>query len=1013
MQKNNWRILAIGLTLLFIAVSGAFAQTEELSLSLADQLIAEKRYDAAIRVLTEYGKLHPQEFDKVQTRLQRIVKARDEYNVLTEQLVQVLRTDPNNLELILSLSRQIENLEHEPNQVVGDFIQKTRELTLFSYNQSQLENIFTEGRALLDQQNYTSALSTYSSGMNLYREEFYDAQYGDLLYSEVEDDVRTVSQSVRDFNALQTQVLNMLVEFERIIGQTSGFSGLENLSRIYNDIESALHELLLVRNTLANAGLSLQNQSNLLRQIDNSQGDASYLPFLVRLIEGRSSENVQEGMLGTMDSLWLRARDGVLSSLIVLTDNNYRNALSMGRQNLFVRSEEEFNGVLAFNDMVLRTILWENQKEALAVPTFIVVNDELVEQKHLTMYYQHYALLESVPLIVAAQNDTLTFRSMLGPGFSSLANWQNGYLRAEEAIPQEENLLAQFNTFEEAMRNELTVVEEKGNELNALKNQIGVNFDHNIYLYEARSYYNTLLTSIFNQQRDSVQRRYTIANGELDKRRAQRQSEFDEANALIAGIRREDSMLESLARYPMEANAILSGLLANIPEDMQSAQVVIQQYSEEVPTIRNSSEITALQVAAGSILTRLESLEDSALSLSSRAQNLAGEANSLKLDGDRLVEEALAAMNQNSLEMARDLLRRATDQYDASLAIQESVSLRSMRDSQLIGYYDEINRRENVLILVQVRRLVDQAKSDFNLQNFERADDALSEAKNLYLRTNSETSEEILYWQGIVRNALSLRSGTTIPSTAPLYSEMSQLLRDAYLAYETGSRLFSQNQRSEGMTRLNDARQKLQEVRLVFPLNEEAGILGLRIDQLIDPGFNQNFQRQLDTAFQAVMQESSIEAYATLKNLAVINPNYPGINNLLYRAGVHFGEIIPPPSAAEVARSNQLNASARAIIDSNVQSQFSAALEMLNEAIRLNPGNNTTAQLIDRVETLLGGTSTIMVSADKERYNMAVREFQMGNRLIAQRIVDELLANPRNQNSSELIQLKERIEAFL
>jgi tetratricopeptide (TPR) repeat protein len=162
-----------------------------------------------------------------------------------------------------------------------------------------------------------------------------------------------------------------------------------------------------------------------------------------------------------------------------------------------------------------------------------------------------------------------------------------------------------------------------------------------------------------------------------------------------------------------------------------------------------------------------------------------------------------------------------------------------------------------------------------------------------------------------------------------------------------------------------------------------------------------------------VLQERSVEAYATLKNLSVIDPNYPGIRNMLYDAGVAMGEIIPPPSAAEIARSNQLNVSARAIIDSNVQSQFSAALEMLNEAIQLNPDNNVTAQLIDRVGILLGGTSTIMVNEDKERYNAAVREFQMGNRLAAQRIVDELLTNPRNRNSSELIQLKERIEAFL
>ncbi|MDR2900989.1 MAG: hypothetical protein LBV20_05675 [Treponema sp.] len=1016
MQGNKikfWQILAIGLTLGFIVVSGAFAQTGDLSLSQADQLIAEKKYDAAIKVLTEYGKQHPDEFDQVQKRLQGIVRTRDEYNILAQQLLDVLKNDPNNQERIITLTRQIENLELEPNPVIGDFIKKTRELTLFTYNRAQLDEILSKGRDFLDRNNYSAALSMYSTGTSLYREEFYDAQYGDLVYSEVENDLQTINQSINEFNMIQSRVVTTLAEFETVAARTAGFLGLTELVRVFTDMETVLRDLISIRNSLSNAGASLQNQSTMLRQIDDTQGDAAYLPFLVRLIEGRSSENVPEGMLGTMDSLWLRARDSVLSSVIELTNESYRSALSIGKQSLFARSEQEFNGVLGFNDMILKTILWENQKEGLLVPAFIVVDGELVEQKYLAEYYQHYALSKSVPHIIAAQNSNTEFRAMQGAGFFSVLRWRDGLLAAADAIPQEENILLQFVDFEQEINNRLAAMEESESELNVIKNETGVDFDADIYLNEARSHYDSLLLAIFDQQKASVQRRYTIANGELDKRRARRQSEFGEANVLITGITRDDSELESLARYPIEANRILTELINDIPDDIQNGNDLIQQYSEELSSIGRSPEIVTLQHTAAAIVMTMENLRSSASMLSNRALNLAGEANSLKLDGDRLIEEALAAMNQNNFAMARDQLRRASDQYDASLSIQESASLRTLRDTQLINYYDEINRRENVLILVQVRRLVDQAKADFNLQNFERADDAISEAKTLYLRTNSETSEEILYWQGIVRNALSLRSGTVIPSTAPLYSEMSQLLRDAYLAYENGSRLFNQNQRAAGTVSLNEARQKLQEVRLIFPLNEEAGILGLRIDQLIDPGFNQKFQNLLDTAFQSVMRESSVEAYATLKNLSVINPNYPGIRNFLYQAGVHFGEIIPPPSAAAIARSNQLNASARVIIDSNVQSQFSAALEMLNEAIRLNPGNNTTAQLIDRVETLLGGTSTIMVSADKEKYNTAVREFQMGNRLIAQRLVDELLMNPRNRNSSELIQLKERIEAFL
>lgn len=1010
---KSWRILAIGLTLLFVAVSGAFADDGEISLPRADQLIREKRYDAAIRVLTEYGTRHPEEFDKVQTRLREIVRARDEYNVLTERLIDVLRNDPENYELILSITNRIENIEPEPNEVVGEFVRRTRQLALFTLNRNRLDQILQEGRNFIDRMEYSAALSVYSSGTDLYREEFYAAQYGDLVYSEIENDMRLIRESIAEFNRIQERIVSVLAEFEHVISQDSVLGELEAVSRVFNEVETSLGSLMTVRNTLANAGYSIQSQSALLRQIDDSQGDASHLPFLLRLIEGRPTETVQEGMLGAMDSLWLRVRDSVLLSLIMLSNNNYQRAVDLGRQSLFVRSEQQFTGVMTLNDMIEKTILWENQKEGLSVPVFIVVDGAMVTQKHLPEYFQFYAMSRSVSHIIAAQDANMTLRTLQAPGFNSVWQWRDGIIAAAEAISREERIFVQFDNFAGEIRAGLSALEETGSALYAVRIETGAAFDYNIYLNEARSYYNTLLASAFDQQTASVQRRYTIANGELDKRRAARQAEFDEANVLIAGISTGEGDDAQLLRYPTEANTLLTELLEIISEDIQSGNDLIGQYSGERPEMKNAAEIAALQTDAGNIVLRLESLRDLAGRTSLQAEALIGEANSLKLDGDRLVEEALAAMNQNNFTAARDQLRRASNQYDESLRIQESEQLRRLRDNQLISYYDEINRRENAIILVQVRRLIDQAKSDFNLQNFERADDALSQAKDLYLRTNSETSEEILYWQGIVRNALSLRSGTTIPSTAPLYSEMSQLLRDAYLAYESGSALFNQNRRSEGTARLNDARQKLQEVRLVFPLNEEAGILSLRIDQLIDPGFEEKFRSQVDAAFQLVMQESSVEAYATLKNLSVIHPDYPGMNNLLYRAGVHFGEIIPPPSAAEIARANQLNDSARRIIDNNIQAQFSTALEMLNESIRLNPGNNTTAQLIDRVNTLMGGSSTIMVSADKQKYNTAVREFQLGNRLIAQRLVDELWANPRNRNSSELIQLKERIEAFL
>ena len=80
-----------------------------------------------------------------------------------------------------------------------------------------------------------------------------------------------------------------------------------------------------------------------------------------------------------------------------------------------------------------------------------------------------------------------------------------------------------------------------------------------------------------------------------------------------------------------------------------------------------------------------------------------------------------------------------------------------------------------------------------------------------------------------------MKTGRVIPPTAPLYPEMSQMLSIAHQYFDSGSAKIKKGQKAEGVELLEQAKKKLQEVQLVYPLNQEASLLTLRIDQLIDP----------------------------------------------------------------------------------------------------------------------------------------------------------------------------------
>jgi hypothetical protein len=266
----------------------------------------------------------------------------------------------------------------------------------------------------------------------------------------------------------------------------------------------------------------------------------------------------------------------------------------------------------------------------------------------------------------------------------------------------------------------------------------------------------------------------------------------------------------------------------------------------------------------------------------------------------------------------------------------------------------------------------------------------------------------------MVRGALSLRSGRVILPTAPLYPEMSQLLSAATRDYEEGVRYINTGSRSSGLAKFGDARRKTREVKLMFPVNQEAGMLELRMDQVTDPGvFIASFDQRMRDAI-AGTKRRSIESFAELQNLAEINPGYPGIAAILVQAEIDMGRRPPPLNPRDLARSRDLAASARRILDGNITTQFEVALAQVNEALTLNPNNTDAMPVKDRLLTRMSAPGAIVLnSQDETEYQRAVRELQQGNNLVALSIVERLLQNPQNRNITKVLDLQRRIQSIL
>ena len=328
----------------------------------------------------------------------------------------------------------------------------------------------------------------------------------------------------------------------------------------------------------------------------------------------------------------------------------------------------------------------------------------------------------------------------------------------------------------------------------------------------------------------------------------------------------------------------------------------------------------------------------------------------------------------------------------------------------------EIAKRENDRVVKDVRNLIEEAKVSYYTGDFPGAEDILNRAKSRWSVTHIEENPEIEKWAGIVGTAMMVNSGRTIPVTAPLYPEMSQLLSLANQYYEQGHTEIQNGNREEGIALLNEALDKIADVKMVYPLNQESNLLSLKINRLLDSdSFDKMFKRMFENAKRDYkITDKTGDCYNDLISLYEINPDYPGLKDLIYQVELYLGIRMPPVKESDKVKSRELTAEAEEIYNSKNTAMYPVALEQLDQALELWSDNSQAVALKDRIQISVGGSETVVLSSQDERiYKQAVAELQNGNTLLAASYVNRLMEKPENRKSSKVIALDERIKSLL
>ncbi len=1001
-KKIIKRVFAGLVLLLTLMPLSAFGR-KEARFTEIDAHIEERDYSKALMLLQEYIIDYPEDFDSAQKRIQRIIESRALYSAKADELINVIVHEPTNDQKKLQMIAELEALEKNPSQASVDFIKQTKAAAQFTYFRSLFDEIMLKGSNEITEGTYANAVQTFYSGLNLYQEDFFEYNYGkdytDPVVSQLAILERTTSQFTADYNTL-------INSYNALIAQLS-VGTVFTVQESYKNFEKDFTNFSLSQHAINQAGLVFQTLFMQLSAKDKNLTEASFLPFAYRFIRGKT-DSPTTGIIAAYNIQWDILIPSVKSLFNSFIQKTYGQSIT---DSLLLPLLTDQKNTLQQSLLQTKTLL----DTAMQISNLYGLRENfdgtqdtdkdnlfINDAQYLTELYDYFiAQLKILEDITLERNNFSSFMTSI----SKEADLTSSY--GKEVFSSTQRYLSLLNEAE-AIQNNAQILSARASptwrrEFNALQQLI-----EKTSAFVRANMQETWLAFALYAESHAL----TTSAPYFDN--------FSHAESLLNPLLVQDPQTFATITHPKESSTVLNTVLSTIDAQLAS----LQEKSKLITQVSNlsgdlyNSELQTKNTTIQNLITQLSQIKTQSLDYMALANERIMLSERAKNEAILRYNQAIQALNNNNFQLARENLQRSRIKYNESLSYQESSDLRAQSDKLLLDLGNNIARAENEVIVREVRQLKTEAKNAYYQGNFERAENLLSQAQSRWFTTNVEPDIEITNLFSLVGTALSMKTGRTISTSAPLYPEMSQILSLAKQYFEQGKDLIAKGDKTQGINILNEAKQKLRELQLVYPLNQDASLLTLRIDQVIDPdAFDSLFDQKFNAAkadFRTTDKRQT--AYADLLDLYAINPRYKGLGDFIYQAEIELGIKIKPPDQKALAESAKLTKEAAAVINTSSRDEIalSAALAKLNTAIEKNPDNEEAMVLKDRIQTIIGGKASVVLSSESETlYQRAVQELQKGNTLQAAALVTQLLQKKENQNSSKIIDLKKKVDSLL
>ena len=939
-------------------------------------MIKQKKQDLAIEEIIDILEHHPESLNRATDSLKKAMQNQEVFVKAFLQIISQLYEDPDNLDRILLIIDNLEKLNTAMDPQMQDFLKNLKGSSLSAANKIKFNKIMKDGIELIKAGKYAEASSQFAKGYTI----CYAAYNIDYAQTErlalTKEALKTIKGTTSRIRREEPKLVQGISNYRLMLRQDA----LKIDNEVVEELEAQIKAMdAIAGDVFANAKVL----NGFLAEDRNKEGfkEDSFLPYSTRITMGRSKAEYYEGMQGATDAAVLVRLGGLQNYILSLFRKTFENSFEKFKFGSSF-SQSSIKKMKIYLEEYERCIKWieEVNKEN----TQFISNQDETKGK-LAQLYSIKGMLDETLLLYdrffAVNEHTYKDRT-----FGDGENLKD--------ITELSSIFTSIIPINSSLQKYSFETMKQGKEgLLKLQSKLSVS-----------------IAELFQERLD----RYAdVKNADGKELYSQDLVAFEETKKLIDGIKKNEDGSQDLLKYPTQAIAQFEKQEKKILEDIKSLQDVTNIISGSSKNIEGKLSTKKSLDGIRENIQNLNTLLGNIKDLVANANDSLFRMNLAKQEADYRYNEALKQFKNNEFANARDNVTRSQEKSNDALNLQDDDKYRAMVDERLAKLGLEINQRENEAVVKEVRSSLDQAKKLYFNGNFGEAESLLTSAKNRWHTTNIEENEELQNWISITQTASVMKTGRTIPQSATLYPQMSQLLSNSKQLFNEASKAMKTD-RKEALKRLNEARNNLRQVLLVYPLNEEAGQLNLRIDQLIDP---ENFSAQVKKKIEKIRSDykrSPQTYYAELLNLYIMDKNFPGIAKLKDEVEIYLGIKIIPPDTSAIDQSLALTNEADAIFKSGNKARYSVALQRLNQAIRLNPNNERASLLKDRVQMAMGGSAIAVLSyANEDKYRRAILALQKGNKITAIALVEELLRDPEGRKSAKVHDLKKRINAQL